>query len=384
MSKAIRNIIVITISIIVGLSVGFLGVVYYKLPQTEELIVGEQTFYSSTPSSVSSNPIAFSSGELSIHFLELGNKYTGDSTYIKLGDLDILIDCGSKTNSISTVTNYINQYVTDNTLEYVIVTHAHTDHFAGFATSQKMDSIFDLYTTKNIIDFGSGVKDSSRAVYSNYVRERDAEISAGANYIDASLISANNNKIIELAPNFTLEILYNQFYTTKNSKNENNYSVCTLFTYFNQHFLFTGDLEKEGEELLVQNNVSIQKQSLPEGVELYKAGHHGSATSSSQILLENIHPQHVCVCCCAGSSEYTTNVLNQFPTQDFINRVAQYTDEIYVTTLCLDYDAGNFTSFNGNIIIITDGNNFSLKCTYNTTKLKDTDWFKQYRTWPTS
>ena len=27
-----------------------------------------------------------------MHFLELGNKYTGDSTYIKAGDVDILID----------------------------------------------------------------------------------------------------------------------------------------------------------------------------------------------------------------------------------------------------------------------------------------------------
>ena len=32
------------------------------------------------------------SGELEIHFLELGNKYTGDSVYIQVGEVDILID----------------------------------------------------------------------------------------------------------------------------------------------------------------------------------------------------------------------------------------------------------------------------------------------------
>ena len=34
--------------------------------------------------------------EMSINFLELGNKYTGDCTYIKAGDTDILIDAGSR------------------------------------------------------------------------------------------------------------------------------------------------------------------------------------------------------------------------------------------------------------------------------------------------
>ena len=92
-------------------------------------------------------------GELEIHFLELGNKYTGDCTYIKAGENDILIDAGSKVSSIETIDKYVSQYVTDDILEYVIVTHAHEDHYAGFATDEKKDSIFDLYECKTIIDF---------------------------------------------------------------------------------------------------------------------------------------------------------------------------------------------------------------------------------------
>ena len=67
-------------------------------------------------------PHSLVEGELQIHFLELGNKYTGDCTYIKAGEVDVLIDAGSKTSSISTISAYINQYVTDGKLEYVIVT----------------------------------------------------------------------------------------------------------------------------------------------------------------------------------------------------------------------------------------------------------------------
>ena len=71
--------------------------------------------------------------DLSIHFMELGNKATGDSIYIKAGDTDILIDAGSVESSTNTTSEYIKQYCTDNILEYVIVTHADSDHIAGFA-----------------------------------------------------------------------------------------------------------------------------------------------------------------------------------------------------------------------------------------------------------
>ena len=40
--------------------------------------------------------------ELSIHFLELGNGNTGDCTLIDIGDMEILIDAGSKKNSAPT------------------------------------------------------------------------------------------------------------------------------------------------------------------------------------------------------------------------------------------------------------------------------------------
>ena len=52
--------------------------------------------------------------------------------------------------------------------------------------------------------------------------------------------------------------------------------------------------EIDGEESLIEKN------DLPK-VALYKAGHHGSKTSSSAALLEVIKPDMVCVCCCAGS-----------------------------------------------------------------------------------
>ena len=94
------------------------------------------------------------SGDLQIHFLELGNKYTGDSIYIKAGETDILIDGGSRTNSVGTIDGYLQEQMDgDRTLEYVIVTHSDRDHIACFAGDGSNDSLFDLYECETIIDF---------------------------------------------------------------------------------------------------------------------------------------------------------------------------------------------------------------------------------------
>ena len=122
MNKFIKFLICV-LSLVLGVGGGAGFVWYSSLPETEELLMGDEVFYSHNSSDV-----------FSVHFLELGNKYTGDCTYIKYGDVDILIDCGSRANSVGAVSSYLNRYVTDNTLEYVIVTHAHRDHYAGFAT----------------------------------------------------------------------------------------------------------------------------------------------------------------------------------------------------------------------------------------------------------
>ena len=61
------------------------------------------------------------SSDFQVHFLELGNYNAGDCTYIKAGDIIILIDAGSRESSVPVIKNYINQYCTDGILEYVIV-----------------------------------------------------------------------------------------------------------------------------------------------------------------------------------------------------------------------------------------------------------------------
>lgn len=311
--------------------------------------------------------------EFNIYFLELGNWNTGDCVFIKAGNVDILIDAGSKYNSIDTISNFIDAHCEDNKLEYVIATHAHEDHIAGFG-GRNQDGLLYKYDVGTIIEFAK--TDSDSVVYNNYVSGRNYAKSKGTKvYTALEAYNTPSLKRITLGEDMYMETLYQKFYENKSSK-ENNYSVCTIFSFKNHNFLFTGDLEKEGENSLVESN------SIPE-CELYKAGHHGSNTSSNEALMAAAKPKTVCACACAGSNEYSSEILNQFPTQEFINRVAPYTDKIYVTTISLDNSNKTFTSMNGIINFKSDGFTYSVNCSNNNTILKETAWFKANRTWPT-
>lgn len=313
--------------------------------------------------------------EFSIHFLEVGNKYTGDCTYIKAGDNDILIDAGSRKNSAETIITYVNQFCTDRTLEYVIATHAHQDHIAGFVGLSNSDGIFDYYTCETIIDYAK--TNATSSIKEDYEILRDLEV-ANENAKHYTALECYNNKNgasrqYHLSENVTMQILYQKFYEEETS-DENDYSVCLLFTYGEDNFLFTGDLEHEGEQSLVEEN------TLPK-CKVFKGGHHGSPTSNTPELLSIINPEIVCVCCCCGSDEYTSNTANMFPSQQFVDNVAPYTDAIYVTTIV---DDDSYKSMNGNIIIYFTSDSLQLRCTNDNKKFKDTDWFKQNRSKPSN
>ena len=358
------------LALVIGFAAGFFLYAYIKRPTGGDIYV---------------------SGDLSIHFLELGNNYTGDSVYIKAGNTDILIDAGSRTNSASVIDEYLQtQMDGDRTLEYVIATHAHQDHIAGFAGDGSNQSLFELYECGTIIDFSQ--TDATTQVYENYIESRDAEIANGAKHYTALDCCEGTNgarQVFEIADGIEMKILYHDFYS-EYPGDENNCSVCVLISQGENHFLLTGDLEAEGEESLLENNPDLPK------VKLFKAGHHGSYTASGEALLEKIQPEIVCVCCCAGSVEYLRDaqtfedLLHSFPAQEAIDRIAKWTDRVYVTTLgqiALDesgkYEDVGFGSMNGNIVVSSGrAGDITVLCSNNDTLLKDTEWFKENRRMP--
>jgi beta-lactamase superfamily II metal-dependent hydrolase len=318
---------------------------------------------------------------LNIHFLELGNKYTGDSVYINYGDVDILIDAGSRTSSSATIIGYINDHIKDNKIEYVIATHAHEDHISGFYSTKTTTGVLDAFEIGTIIDYSK--TNSTSVTRGNYEATRDRLVAEEGTVHYTALQCYNGEggaqRVYELGPGVTMEILYQRYYVDKSSS-ENNYSVCLMIVQDGKQYLFTGDLEKEGEDSLA-DHYQKERGGLGHCV-LLKGGHHGSSTSSNPKLLEAVTPEYVMICTCAGSPEYTKTVLNQFPTQEFINRIAEYTDKVYITTLIVDYSGNVFVPFNGNITFAVKDGEITVTCSGDDRVLKDTEWFRENRTAP--
>ena len=262
----------------------------------------------------------------------------------------------------------MNPYIKDNKLEYVIVTHGDSDHIEGFYGSKAKPGIFYQYKIDTIIDFAYSTKKTS--TYQNYLTARDEVVSKGTKHYTAKECYNEENgasRTYNLTDDISFEILWNNYYFENTTDNENNYSVITRFKYKEQYFLFTGDLEKEGETKFVEH----YKGNFP-SVELYKAAHHGSKTSSNDDFLNLINPRISVVSCSAGNPQYTQKYLNTFPTQEYINRIAKHTDQVYVTSL---YSENGEKPLNGNIVVSSNGTSVAVSCTNNTTKLKDSEWF---------
>ena len=368
-----KNPALFVVIIILVICLGIGGFFAYKY------VIEPRMANNNEPTSSQRSTYVGDSASMDINFLELGNKYTGDSTFIKAGDMDILIDAGSRQNSATTIANFIDNYCTDGKLEFVIATHAHQDHIAGFVGSNSDQGILKRYKIDTLIDFS--LTNATSAIYNNYVSLRDEKVASGDiahHYTANECIQGTNGakKVYQLGDGMTMEILDQKFYR-ETTDDENDYSVCTLFTQANNHYLFTGDLEKKGEASLVELN------NLPE-CELFKGGHHGSYTANTDTLLSVIKPKTVCICCCAGSDEYTKTPENMFPAQLAVNRIAKWTDKVYVTTVVSDNEKG-YQSMNGNINFHCDkGKEYTVTGSNNSIILKDTEWFKNNRTWPTN
>ncbi len=333
-----------------------------------------------------------SGAEFSVHFLDVGNKFTGDCILIDCGETEVLIDAGSRKNSADTLGAYIDGYCADGKLEYVIATHSDQDHISAFlGESGKGNGIFYKYEIGTFIMFDKSGKDpASSKLYGDFLNAAEELRGKGSSVFTASQCyeekdGAFRQYFLNDARTLSLNILYNYYYYNVDKSNENNHSVVTLLTYERQtevsHYLFTGDLEEKGEKKLAEyykdpKNSKSKYDVLPEA-ELFKAGHHGSYTASGEELLEAVKPKYVVVSCCAGSDEYASDPLHYFPAQEFVDRVSAYTDKIYCTNLA---DGSGYKQMNGNIVFYFDGE-LKLYCSNNYTLLKDTEWFKANRTW---
>ncbi len=349
------------------------GFVLYKFyPDTFNKLFGIKE----EPGANKADVVTLSSNDVSVHFLELGNENSGDCSLIKTGNVEVLVDAGSATNSIETISNYIDTYCTDGILEYVIVTHGDTDHIACFAGSggSEYRTIFDRYDCRVIIDFP--LTNKNTAMYNRYIDERDAEVDNGAVHYTALQCYKNMDgaqRIITLAEGVEIEFLYHKYYETLDKYDENNHSVCFMLRDGDYKYLFTGDLEKDGEKSLIEMNKSVLCE-----VNVFKAGHHGSKTSNTEELLAIIKPDIVMFCCAMGRNQYDSAPENIFPTQKAVDNIKMHGSTMYCGR-ALNEETGEVELYNGNVVFVSNSNGLKTYCSNVTEDITHNPWFQKYR-----
>ena len=175
------------------------------------------------------------------------------------------------------------------------------------------------------------------------------------------------------------------FYTMPVLSTKDGTYTNAVYGFMNMFFKMLAEEKPTFVGGLVANN------NLPK-VKLFKAGHHGSSSSSHDVLLDVIEPEIVIITAVVGSFEYATNkpgnvnINGTFPTRATLERIAKHTSQVYATSkgILQEKDDGTFEdigfeSMNGDIVVISNYKGVSVTGSNNNTLLKDTTWAQTYR-----
>ncbi len=209
--------------------------------------------------------ILYSTFVVEVYFFDIGQ---GDSILIKQTfRTNILIDGGIQTDN-----SYLKELLQKNgvdSLDAVMVSHAHNDHIGGVINiSKDMDIKKILYKSPN----------QKEDIFLDLIKNTKADL---VELGSGDMISINGFRF--------------KTYGLSVGDNLNNSSLVSSVKIFDTNILFTGDIEEEAEEILVRNN-DIKK------IDILKIPHHGSDTSSTDKFVDLINTEVAIAC--VGKNNY--------------------------------------------------------------------------------
>lgn len=201
----------------------------------------------------------------SLHMIDVGQ---GDALLLVSNGKSMLID-GGPTDSSDALLAYLRaQKLTH--LDYVILTHAHSDHYGG------LRQVFEKYDVGLFLLPDSADTDT---VYSF------ASWLCGKNDCDMDLISAGRSYVLG---DSTVSVLSPA--ADAAAEDENDLSAVLLAEYGEYKFLLTGDA----------SSALLETLDLPK-IDVFKVAHHGSSDGTSDLLLSKTSPAHAFISCGAGN-----------------------------------------------------------------------------------
>lgn len=246
-------------------------------------------------------------GYLHVFFFDVGQ---GDAIFIQTpSGRQILVDGGLYPSVLQAQLGQQMPFW-DRELDVVVATHPDADHVSG------LPGVWERYTVGQLLTDGSGYGVSP--VF-------DAVLDAAASQ-NTPIHQARAGETLVIEDGVYLEILHpdDRF----DEENRNNNSVSLRLVYGDFSLLLTGDAEEAGEEMMLDSGRDLHAL-------VFKAGHHGSSTSSGAEFLAAVRPQIVIIS--AGKDNRYGH-----PHRELLDRVAQIgatllrTDELGTIELITD------------------------------------------------
>jgi len=204
--------------------------------------------------------VTFKSNDLQLTFWDVGQ---GDSTLVDFKGVSMLIDTGEE--DVGVYMKLLKSGVKP--LDYLVLSHTHSDHAGGAV------DILNKVGVKHLV---MGASLMSDPLYNDIVQV--------AKDNQTPIIWLSEGDVLNLSFGLTIECLGPDLKELKSDDELNDNSVILLMTYGDIDLLFTGDLEKKGEENLLRS-------SKLKTVEILKVPHHGSENAAANKLLERVNPQ---------------------------------------------------------------------------------------------
>lgn len=219
-------------------------------------------------------------GELEIHFMDVGQ---ADCTLVKCDGYTMLIDTGLDEQGTK-IQNYLQKQGIDR-LDYLVLTHPDADHIGSadvVMTKFEIGTIFMSNFEKETKTY----KNLFKLIEENQIHYLSPAV--------GNVYALGSASFQILAPN-------------REYDDPNDASIALLITHGENTFLFTGDAEKDAEEDMLNNGLSL-------AADVFHAGHHGSKTSNTQEFIDAVMPRYAVISCGIDNSYGLPDaeVLNRF------------------------------------------------------------------------
>ena len=204
---------------------------------------------------------------LAVYFVSVGE---GDGAVIKCGDTVLVVDGGEREQA-ETMNTFLSSLGVD-TVDCYIATHPHSDHIGAAA------GIFNAVRVKSaMLTSFSEINTPTTDTYERLLNAIEAQGSEVILPTAGDVYDFGELKLTVVAP-------------VEETGDYNNMSIVFKLEYGKTSFLFTGDMEKESEALVLEKGFDI-------GADVLKVAHHGSTSSTTPAFLEAVSPRFAVISC---------------------------------------------------------------------------------------